>query len=98
MYKLQGKAPTFRPSVPIVSPSAPPGRLSLPGGAEGVGWCYPGSERQSLSAQQAAKPQMAPRLFDRNLDKLEMTTPATRAFGRHFTLFQRLCPQGERAD
>ena len=51
-------------------PSAPSGRLSLPDGAEGVGWGSPAPERRSLSAQQAAKPQVIGKSPGRNLDKL----------------------------
>jgi len=31
------------------------------GGGDEVGWWFPAAERHSLSAQQAAKPQVAPR-------------------------------------
>jgi hypothetical protein len=43
-------------------------------GAEKVGRCFPATERQSLSAQQAAKPQVIGQRRDRNLDKLGSRT------------------------
>jgi hypothetical protein len=60
--------------LPISSPSAPSGRLSLPDGAEGVGWGSPTTERPSLSAQQAAKPQVICHSPDRDMDKGELNS------------------------
>jgi hypothetical protein len=66
---LCGMAAPFRRSAPVSSSSAPPGRLSLPGGAEEVGCLSPAPERRSLSAQQAAKPQIIVNRGQRSLDK-----------------------------
>jgi len=54
-----GKALPFRPVPALSFSSAPAGRLSLPAGAEGVTQNACPSERQSLSASQAAEPQSA---------------------------------------
>jgi hypothetical protein len=57
---LCGKAPPFPAKSHDYFSPAPRGRHSLPGGAGEVGWCSRTTERPSLSAQQAAKPQAMP--------------------------------------
>jgi len=48
------------------------------GSANRVGGLRPATERHSLSAKQAAKPCFVVRQRDRNLDKLELTSPCGR--------------------
>ena len=64
-----GKALAFREMSPPLSPSAQAGRLSLPACAEGKVQDALRSERQSLSASQAAEPQVVVNGIERNLDK-----------------------------
>jgi len=63
-----GKPPAFRPMLPHSLPSAQAGRLSLPACAEGVIQRGRPSERRSLSADQAAEPQVIVDRFERNLN------------------------------
>jgi hypothetical protein len=51
------------------SSCSPAGRLSLPAGEERVWLGHPPTERQCLSAQQAAKPRVLACGFERNLDE-----------------------------
>ena len=67
--------------------SAQPGRLSLPGCAEEVAHVGRPMERQSLSASQAAEPEILANGNEGNLDKHEcrsaLLTGACRVWGRH---------------
>jgi hypothetical protein len=65
-----GKPPAFRPIPHPSSSSAQVGRLSLPACAEEVVQARRPSERPSLSANQAAEPQLVGNGNERNLDKL----------------------------
>jgi hypothetical protein len=60
----------FRPIPTIRFSSALAGRLSLPAGAEEVVSLGHPAERQSLSASQAAEPQVVANPNERNSDKL----------------------------
>ena len=64
-----GKPPAFRPILHLSFSSAQAGRLSLPACAERVLWERYRSERPSLSACQAAEPQVIPDYSEHNLDK-----------------------------
>src|SRR5208337_2822391 len=64
-----GKPPTFRPIPHLSFSSAQAGRLGLPACAEQVLWERHRSERPSLSACQAAEPQVIRGYSARNLDK-----------------------------
>jgi hypothetical protein len=63
------KASGFLANADPSSSSAPAGRLSLPAGAEEVLQELRLSERQSLSANQAAQPQIILGIVERNSDK-----------------------------
>jgi RND family efflux transporter MFP subunit len=79
---LCGKPPAFRPAPDPSSSSAQAERLSLPACAEEVLQDTCPSERRSLSAQQAAEPQVIAARIERNLDKPERRSPPGRtAFG-----------------
>jgi hypothetical protein len=64
-----GKPPAFRPMPQPCSSSTQAGRLSLPACAEEITQNARPSERRSLSASQAAEPQVSVHQIERNLDK-----------------------------
>jgi hydrogenase maturation protein HypF len=64
-----GKPLAFRPVPPPSPSSTPSGRLSLPDGVEEVVQDARPSERRSLSASQAAEPQVVVNRLDRSLGK-----------------------------
>ena len=76
---LCGKPPAFRPVPQPPSSSTQAGRLSLPACAEEILQDARPSERQSLSASQAAEPQVIVHQIERNLDKCGITPGPTAA-------------------
>ena len=86
---LCGKPPAIRPVPDPSSSSAQAGRLSLPACAEEVLQGARPSERRSLSARQAAEPQVIADRIERNLDKPDFTSPFGEPVARSLVL-QRL--------
>jgi hypothetical protein len=73
-----GKPPAFRPMPQPCPSSAQAGRLSLPACAEEVTQRTCPSERRSLSASQAAEPQVIVDRIEPNLDKPGQAVPLQR--------------------